>query len=337
MEVINTYVNSLFAGLPADERLERARNDLLATMEEHYNDLKADGKSENEAVGTVISQFGNIDELLEELDIRVAQPEEPAAEPDYAIHLTKEQALEYLAFRRKFGWRVGVGVMMCILAPAALIATESVLTNIAGLGSRMADGFALGALFVLIAAAVCLFVFSGVQNEKYERYEKEKIALTEDTVSLVEEKLEANKKSFAGFVCAGLALVFAGLITVGCVDAFFGGIDFAGDMSVTAMLAMIAVGVMFFCRAGSVRESYDVLLNTKKREYEMKYAAAKDGSRPKGKLFLSIFTAVLWPLTVILFFVWSFAFNGWALSWIVFPIAGLLNGIASSIVHALNE
>lgn len=36
---------------------------------EKYNELKNDGKSENEAIGIVISEFGNIEELIEELGI----------------------------------------------------------------------------------------------------------------------------------------------------------------------------------------------------------------------------------------------------------------------------
>ena len=38
-------------------------------MEDKYNELKSEGKSENEAIGIVISEFGNIDELINELDI----------------------------------------------------------------------------------------------------------------------------------------------------------------------------------------------------------------------------------------------------------------------------
>lgn len=38
-------------------------------MEDKYNELISEGKSENEAVGTVISEFGNLDELAETLGL----------------------------------------------------------------------------------------------------------------------------------------------------------------------------------------------------------------------------------------------------------------------------
>ena len=38
-------------------------------MEDKYNELINDGKNENEAVGTVISEFGNLEELSKELGL----------------------------------------------------------------------------------------------------------------------------------------------------------------------------------------------------------------------------------------------------------------------------
>ena len=40
-------------------------------MEDKYNELIAEGKMDNEATGIVISEFGNLEELAEELDHRL--------------------------------------------------------------------------------------------------------------------------------------------------------------------------------------------------------------------------------------------------------------------------
>ncbi len=338
MEIITTYVNSLFNGLPADERLDRAKEDLLAIMEEHYNDLKAEGKSENEAVGEVISQFGNIDELLEELDIRVAQPvqeQQAAAQPDNSLHLTEDEALSYISYRKSFGWRMAIGVMLCILAPATMIALETILSNVVGLKGDMSDGLALVSLFVLIAAAVSIFIINGIQNEKYERYENRLITLPESTAKLVEQKQEENKKPFALSISFGLIFIFFGLITIGVLDAFFGGIDLAEDLSGAALLALVSVGVMFMVKAGIANESYKHLLNIEKK---IKKNVSVNGEVPsqKGKVASAVFNAVLWPLTVIIYLLWSFVWGGWSVSWIVFPVAGLMSGIMGAVVSAIN-
>lgn len=69
MDTIAAYLNNMFASLPRTEQTYNLKQDLLANMEEKYHELKKEGKSENEAVGIVISEFGNIDELIEELGL----------------------------------------------------------------------------------------------------------------------------------------------------------------------------------------------------------------------------------------------------------------------------
>ena len=69
METIQTYLENMFAAFPDNPETLRAKSELLAAMEDKYNELKNEGKSENEAIGIVISEFGNIDELMAELGV----------------------------------------------------------------------------------------------------------------------------------------------------------------------------------------------------------------------------------------------------------------------------
>ena len=73
MDTIRNYIENLFAGLPNRQDVLKAKEELLAMMEDKYSELKAEGKSENEAVGVVISEFGNIDELCKELGLNVEE------------------------------------------------------------------------------------------------------------------------------------------------------------------------------------------------------------------------------------------------------------------------
>ncbi|MDO5456282.1 MAG: permease prefix domain 1-containing protein [Eubacteriales bacterium] len=69
METIRNYLNALFAGLPDTPQVRRAYEELAAMMEDKYTELIGEGTSENEAVGTVISEFGDLNELAESLGI----------------------------------------------------------------------------------------------------------------------------------------------------------------------------------------------------------------------------------------------------------------------------
>ena len=59
----------MFAKMPNTPEVRRAKNELWQMMEDKYNELINDGKNENEAVGTVISEFGNLEELSKELGL----------------------------------------------------------------------------------------------------------------------------------------------------------------------------------------------------------------------------------------------------------------------------
>ena len=69
MEAIRNYLETMFLNLPNTPEVYKAKNELWQMMEDKYTELKAEGKSENEAVGTVISEFGNLDELAKDLGI----------------------------------------------------------------------------------------------------------------------------------------------------------------------------------------------------------------------------------------------------------------------------
>ncbi|MDN5964273.1 MAG: permease prefix domain 1-containing protein, partial [Actinomyces sp.] len=69
MDVIIAYLDTMFSPYPATPRLEEAKAELRAMMEDKYSELLASGRSHNEAVGQVITEFGNLDELAAVLGI----------------------------------------------------------------------------------------------------------------------------------------------------------------------------------------------------------------------------------------------------------------------------
>ena len=82
MDTIETFLDNMFAPYPATPRLIEARSELRAMMEDAYNDAIAQGKTHNEAVGQVITDFGNLHELAPVLGI--AQDIRPGGAPQVA-------------------------------------------------------------------------------------------------------------------------------------------------------------------------------------------------------------------------------------------------------------
>ena len=69
MNVINEYLDNMFKTFPDTPEVRRARIELAQMMEDKYTELIAEGKTENEAVGIVISEFGNLSELSDILGL----------------------------------------------------------------------------------------------------------------------------------------------------------------------------------------------------------------------------------------------------------------------------
>ena len=72
METLKNYLENMFINLPVTPEVLRAKQELAQMMEDKYNELKAEGRTENEAIGIVISEFGNLSELAEDLGINDA-------------------------------------------------------------------------------------------------------------------------------------------------------------------------------------------------------------------------------------------------------------------------
>ena len=69
METIKVYLDNMFMNLPQEAKVLRAKEELLNMMTEKYEELRAEGKNDNEALGTVIMEFGSMEELAEALGV----------------------------------------------------------------------------------------------------------------------------------------------------------------------------------------------------------------------------------------------------------------------------
>ncbi|MBR5090127.1 MAG: hypothetical protein IK093_11935 [Ruminiclostridium sp.] len=140
MEIIMSYIDSMFAGVPTTEETKRLREDITANMCDKYDELIKDGKSINEAIGTVISEFGNIDEVLTEMGVS----REKAVQVQ-----TVDPAEPHRKRIRLYGALAGIGVGMLmigivLISPFAVRFSFLLGTEVFGLG------FALTGMMMLI-------------------------------------------------------------------------------------------------------------------------------------------------------------------------------------------
>ena len=121
METIKSYLETMFANMPDTPEVIRAKSELFGMMEDKYNELISEGKSENEAVGTVISEFGNLDELADTLGLNANTHDDSSKTdtPDKRI-LTLDETRHYIRTCSKRSLLIAVAVAMFIFASTFL-------------------------------------------------------------------------------------------------------------------------------------------------------------------------------------------------------------------------
>lgn len=101
METIKNYLENMFSHLPNTPEVQKAKYELYQMMEDKYNELISEGKSDNEAIGIVISEFGNLDELADSLGIKSFV--DPSQATPAAKTLSRETAATFLRDSAKQG------------------------------------------------------------------------------------------------------------------------------------------------------------------------------------------------------------------------------------------
>ncbi|MDO4260371.1 MAG: hypothetical protein Q4C87_12710 [Actinomycetaceae bacterium] len=69
MKAALAHLDAMFAHLPQTRRLIGAKANLRLLMEERFSELVVHGYSPNEAIGSVISEYGNLDKMAQRLGI----------------------------------------------------------------------------------------------------------------------------------------------------------------------------------------------------------------------------------------------------------------------------
>ena len=317
MDTISNYVESIFADLPNTPELSEQKQAMLTKMQDKYQQLKAEGKSEHEAISTAIAAHGNIDDYTVS-DI----PTSPAEIPDNEVYLTPEQVDEYIDHRHHFAWAMATGVFLCIMGPASLFLGQYLAGYRDGQGGRtseLMDILTLIPLFLFVAAGVALFILYGMKEQQFELEEK-RIQLDSTTYARLKADHKAFRPRLAVAVAIGVALCILAPVSMLLSVVFLGE---ENGLSLVFLLSFIAIGVFLFIFYGIQDETYEKLLSI--GEF------AKDKAE-KNKV-VGIVAGVVFPLAAAVYLIAGFVYYAWASAWIIFPIVGILFGIFATVYN----
>ncbi len=323
METILSYLNNMFANLPSTPEVRRAREELQQMMEDKYHELRNNGKSDNEAVGQVIAEFGNLEELGDQLGI--GSQVSASMDPQNQIAMSAAEVEAYLKASEKSARKISQGVLLCIIASIPLLLLTGFRDQI-GLAENLAAAIGIGVLFVSIAIAVYQFIVHGMATEKYEELEKAPVSIADSVRHEIQERKEANRLPMARRIGLGVVMILVGVALV----AVLGALEVKEAyriLSVCVLLLLVGFAVKGFVRSAMESEAFDKLLNVGD------YTPAKR----KGNLIMDRLGGAYWMLVVVGYLAWSFTTFRWNFTWIVWPIAGVLYGLISAILGAFQK
>lgn len=322
MEAIRNYLENMFANLPNTMEVQKAKRELEQMMEDKYTELKGEGKTENEAIGTVISEFGNLDELAEDLGIAPYVKKQAAA---MGKILPLQEVKEFLAARSKSAFLVGLGVMLCILSPCAPMMTDAFMGD-----SLENVGAAL--LFVLIGIAVALFINAGLTTSKWDYLEKEPYIIDFATTEYVHNQQNMFRPTYGLMLTIGIVLCILSVVPSTLLDAD-NTIAWMEEFSNILLFVMVGVGVFLIVSACKRFNSFQYLLDLNKADTvagNFVPGQSRNKRAYQNKTVNGIMS-VYWPTIACVYLCWSFLSFDWHITWIIWPIAAVINALIRNI------
>ena len=312
METIKNYLESMFANLPNTSQVVRAKNELLSMMEDKFSELIAEGKPQNEAVGIVISEFGNLQELAESLGIENVIG---GADIEERRLVTNEEARDYIYEASQSRMLIGIGVMLFIFSPIFPIIWDEI-------------GAAL--LLVVVSMGIGLFVWASIRMSQWKFLDNTPCCIDYSTAEFIYVAKKNNMMSKALMFTIGIMFCIVSVVPVMVFDGLFSAKDYYNVIIGPAMLFIIVgIGALLIIAStakdsaytkllslngtGTVAGNYDAVRSTKEPYVDKKKAVAV--------------MSVYWRTVACIYIIWSFVSFDWFTTWIIWPIALVFHGI----------
>lgn len=151
---IRDYVEVLFSDIPRSQKANELKEELLSNMTERFDDYISQGKSENQAYSLVISNLGDVDEMLAQVI--------PDADFVKEAHFYRRRNARYTA----------ISVAMYIISPMFVVFFETI--GQIGRSFELFETLGMLVFFLLIGGATALLIYSTMSTPpEYKDYNEQ--------------------------------------------------------------------------------------------------------------------------------------------------------------------
>lgn len=172
-------------------------------------------------------------------------------------------------------------------------------------------------LLSCIAVSVGFYIVSGIRHDDYIKKNKD--------LKLCQNKQEVEKfnKKFPFLIAIPTIMILIGVVWLVVFAEFIGENERLGALFTSLFMLDIAVSVAIYIFAGMQKLKYDLEEVGNKELSEEEEKIKKKNEK---------YSSIIMLIATIVFFILGFAFNLWNISWIAFPIGGILCGIVSELL-----
>ena len=238
--------------------------------------------------------------------------------------VSMEEASSFLEYNESSSRLISTGVMICILSPVILIL-------LAGLAEQeriamevsIAEAAGTALLLIMVAAAVGVFIREGMRGKKYEYLERIAIDTDYGVDGMVKERRDAYAEKHSRRLIIGVMLCIVSAVPMLGVYAikYTNNTDLFPLLCTVLLLVMCAVGVKLIVLTCIRQGGFDRLLEEGDYTRLNKEAGKYDG--------------VYWAIALAVYLIWSFTTMRWQITWIVWPVAGVLYAAFREIMKAI--
>lgn len=227
--------------------------------------------------------------------------------------ITLAEANEFIEWRKTASIWIATATFLCILSviPLFVFGAASEIPSF-GISENFAGGVGLIPLFVIVAIAVGIYIFTGIKNAPYEFLDKEPFDAEYGVKGMVREKQKDYRNTYVKSNIIGACFCVLSPIAL-CTGAFTEN-DFLIVVMLSITMLIAGIGVIFFIIAGVRWASMQKLL--KEGEFS---AQGKKKSRVKESI-----GTIYWLMATAVYLGWSLVTDNWHSTWVVWPIAGVL-------------
>ena len=234
------------------------------------------------------------------------------------------EANAFLEYNEKAAHTVSTGVMLCILSPVLLIVLSGLAE--AGMISVNEDVASFGGLIILlviVAAAVGMFITISLKGKQYEYLESVDIDTAYGVSGMVKERRGSYAETHSRLLVVGIMLCVISAIPLFIMSLvhYSNNTDLFPILGVAGLLVTVAAGVKLIVLTCTRQGGYDKLL--------------EEGDYTRLNKRVGKFDGIYWAIVLTIYLGWSFISNRWEMTWVVWPIAGVLFAAYREILKAV--